>query len=91
MSIFPDEPNTEEREEQLPQDGQTPFRPADDTDDPAVRPLDDTHQVTDTNLDPQEVYDEGYGGAAEAGEPNAGNTVVGYDPDADKRRSINEE
>lgn len=94
------EPNDEERLEQLPQDGATPFAPADDSSDDAAldsdqreasRTLDDTHQVTDTNLDDQEVYDEGYSGAAEASEPNAGDAVIGYNPDADKRRSEAEE
>jgi hypothetical protein len=100
MSIFPDEPSQEEAMEQLPEDNETPFRPADDV--PSGVPatdldapdrtepaggLDDTHQVTDTNLDPHEIYDEGYSGAAEASEPNAGDAVVGYDPEKDQRRA----
>ena len=96
MSIFPDEPSDEDRLEQLPDDGATPFRPADDNTSDATdevdrrmqsSTIDDTHQVTDTNLDPHEIYDEGYAGAAEASEPNAGNTVVGYDPAKDQRRT----
>lgn len=96
MSIFPDEPVDEDRLEQLPEDGATPFRPADDVSGEATdgierreasSVLDDTHQVTDTNLDPDEIYQEGYAGAAEASEPNAGNTVVGYDPEKDQRRT----
>lgn len=63
----PDEPNDEERLEQLPGDEETPFRPAppsrDDTrpaDDAAqATPPDDTHPVTDTDVDQQELYDEG--------------------------------
>jgi len=47
--------------------------------------LEPTHQVTDTNVDPQEVYDEGLSGAAEASEPNAGNAVVNYNPETDQR------
>ncbi|HYH74679.1 MAG TPA: hypothetical protein VD735_01835 [Candidatus Saccharimonadales bacterium] len=84
MSIFPDEPSAEEQLDQLPNDGTTPFRPADDIGDDGA---DDTHQVTDTNLDPHEIYDEGYAGAAEASEPNAGNAVVGYDATKDQRRT----
>lgn len=80
MSIFPDEPNDEERQEKLPQDYDTPFRPADEDD------IDDTHQVTDTNLDPEEQYDEGVSGAAEASEPNPGSAVLGYDPSKDQRK-----
>jgi hypothetical protein len=88
--MLPDEPNDEERQEQLPEDGQTPFRPADpprddtlpadDSGQPPASTLDDTHPVTDTNIDPQEQYDEGIAGAAEAEEPNAANTVIGYEP-----------
>jgi hypothetical protein len=50
--------------------------------------LDDTHQATDSasDIDTQELYDEGLAGAAEAEEPNAGNTVVGYDPEKDQRK-----
>lgn len=96
MSIFPDEPADEDRLEQLPEDHETPFRPAEDASDDAALDveqrqaggvLDDTHQVTDTNLDPQEIYDEGYAGAAEASEPNAGNAVIDYNPDEDSRRA----
>lgn len=81
----------------LPEDNDTPFSPPDspvnDTTDQTVgrevenTKLDSTHQATDsaTNIDPHEEYDEGLSGAAEAGEPNAGNTVVDYDPDKDQR------
>jgi hypothetical protein len=95
MSIMPDL-SDEERRDQLPEDNDSPFRPADDDagypgDDPdrrqASAAIDDTHQATDTNLDPQEIYDEGYAGAAEASEPNAGNSVVDYHPEADSRRT----
>jgi hypothetical protein len=86
----PDEPNAEERLQELPQDNGTPFQPAPPAPDDATQTdqqvenarLDDTHQVTDTNIDPHELYDEGVSGAAEASEPNAGNAVVGYtEPD----------
>lgn len=86
----PDEPNDEERLQELPQDNGTPFQPAtptrDDTgpvdDDLQAddNKLDDTHPVTDTNVDPQELYDEGLPGAAEAHEPNPGDDVVDYTP-----------
>jgi hypothetical protein len=91
--MLPDEPVEEERQEELPQDnGQTPFRPADpgrdDTrqaDDPAqtdAAQLDDTHPLTDTNVDSHEQYDEGLTDAAEAPrDPAANDTVVGYNPD----------
>jgi hypothetical protein len=84
----PVEPNDEEKQEQLPEDGQTPFRPADpprdDTQPPdatgqqAASTIDPTHPVTDTNVQPEETYDEGVSGAAEAAEPNAGNAVTDY-------------
>lgn len=54
----------------------------------AAGKLDPTHQATDsaTDIDSHQLYDEGLAGAAEASEPNAGNTVVGYDPDKDQRK-----
>jgi hypothetical protein len=63
----PDEPNDEERQEELPEDNGTPFQPASPTRDdtkPADdysqgQPADDTHPVTDTDVDDQELYDEG--------------------------------
>jgi hypothetical protein len=86
----PDEPNDEERLEELPEDNGTPFQPAppsrDDTgaldnnlqaDD---NKLDDTHPITDTDIDQQELYDEGLPGAVEAHEPNPGDDVVSYTP-----------
>jgi hypothetical protein len=73
-----DEPNDEERLEELPQDNGTPFQPAppsrddeiDLDDDDQGRELDDTHPATDSNIDAQELYDEGLSGAAEAQEPH---------------------
>ncbi len=81
----------------LPQDNTTPFSdPTDPIADSAaglgVREqqsiLDPTHQATDsaTNIDPHQEYDEGLAGAAEASEPNAGNSVVDYNPEDDQRR-----
>jgi hypothetical protein len=81
---------------QQPQDNDTPFsQPTDPISDAAadvdVREqsdrLDDTHQVTDTNVDSHETYDEGLSGAAEAEEPNAGNSVTGYTPPDDQQGS----
>lgn len=87
--MLPDEPTDEDRLEQLPQDGDTPFRPAppsrddalaaDNDDQPTDGDVNDTHPATDTNIDLQELYDEGVDGAAEIAEPNAGNDVVGYE------------
>ena len=87
--MLPDEPTDEERQEELPQDNGTPFQPATPnpapagTADPVTQAndgsqLNDTHPVTDTNVQPEESYDEGVSGAAEAAEPNAGNTVTDY-------------
>jgi hypothetical protein len=83
--------------EPLAEDKAMPFSPPtspveDATVDPAVQQdssqLDPTHQATDnaSDIDSQQLYDEGLAGAAEASEPNAGNTVVSYDPDADQRK-----
>lgn len=71
----PDEPNQEEEQEELPEDGDTPFRPA-------AKSGDDTHPSTDDGLQPEELYDTGLN----VQEPNAGNAVEGYDPAKDGRR-----
>ena len=90
MAVFPDEPNDEERKEKLPEDYDTPFRPADDIpDDDDDFP--DTHQVTDTDLDDDDEYDEGLEDAAGAHEPNSGSAVLGYDPSKDQRRKKQDE
>lgn len=70
----PDEPNEEEELEKLPEDGETPFRPA-----PGSR--DDTYPTTDADLDQTEIYQEGI----HIEEPNAGNAVKGYDAAKDHR------
>jgi hypothetical protein len=83
--------------EPLEEDNAMPFSPPSDsvqdpTADVDVREeqgkLNPLHQATDnaTDIDSQQLYDEGLAGAAEASEPNAGNTVIGYDPDKDQRR-----
>jgi hypothetical protein len=91
----PDEPNDEERLEELPGDsGQTPFRPADPPRDDTLPPddsgqpgatsraaSDDTHPDGDTDVDRQELYDAGEASAAAgADEPHDDTTVTGYNP-----------
>ena len=48
--------------------------------------VDDTHPDTDDGMEDQERYDAGDSAASGANEPNAGNTVIGYDPTNDHRR-----
>ena len=90
----PDEPTAEEQQQQLPQDNGTPFQPAAPGPDPTGTvndppaqaatdgTLDDTHPATDTNIQPQQAYDEGVAGASQASEPNSGNAVTDYTPPA---------
>lgn len=97
MAFIPqdDEPQEDKLGQELPEDNATPFSP------PATPPgdsndssgqvsqtptLDDTHQVTDSNVDASEVYDQNMPGAAQASEPNAGNAVTDYNPEEDERR-----
>lgn len=89
----PDEPNDEEKIEELPEDLGTPFQSSDETpearvlDADAIHPdqgkLSSTHPATDTNIQLEELYDEGVSGAAEAGEPNVEDEVIGYTPRRD--------
>ncbi|HET7320507.1 MAG TPA: hypothetical protein VFI84_02900 [Candidatus Saccharimonadales bacterium] len=90
----PDEPTDEERQQELPQDNGTPFQPAPPSPDPtgssdpvvqagSDSTLDDTHPATDSGIQPEEQYDEGVAGAAEAQEPNAGNATASFSPPAD--------
>ena len=86
----PDEPNDEERQEELPQDNQTPFQPADPPRNDAIPPddsgqpgataqFDDTHPNTDTDVDQQELYDAGKSAASSgASEPHDNPDVRGY-------------
>lgn len=63
----------------LPQDTGSPANDPDDI--PASDgELNVEHPATDTNIQPEEQYDEGASGAAEAVEPNAGNAVEDYNP-----------
>lgn len=93
----PDEPNDEERLEQLPEDGETPFRPAgpnpaDATGDAVTRgnrakQPGSTYPQGDANVQEEEMYDAGEAaGMGVPEEPNAGNAVVDYHPDQDQRR-----
>ncbi len=92
----PDEPDDEEKLEELPDDIDTPFSLPDepevdiaDANSPHLkRPLlDSTYPETDTNIELEELYDEGIAGAAEAEEPNAADTVIGYQKPAAKTDS----
>jgi hypothetical protein len=58
----------------------------DHTNDDDTGALGADHPSTDTNIQAEELYDEGIAGAAEAGEPNAESDVLGYDPNQDVRR-----
>lgn len=61
-------PASDDPVQPLPQDGAPPFAP------PTDIPGDDLppdHPVTDTNVQPEEVYDEGISGAAEASDPSS--------------------
>lgn len=73
----PDEPTKEEQLEELPNDFDTPFSIPDDGGDP-------THPQTDTNVELNELYQEGInGGGRETTAPDD-NDVAAYDPDKDK-------
>lgn len=87
MPLPIDEPNDEEELEQEVNDFDTPFSPPDEKrvdiedwdEELGTRfDLDPTHPITDTNIELEELYDEGISGAAEASEPNAGDAVIGY-------------
>lgn len=92
--MFPDEPTDEEKLEELPEDNEPPFRPATNSQgDPATSvpenrarqaDLRDTHPATDTNIQPEELYEEGISGAAEVSAPNASDNVVRYNPPEDE-------
>jgi hypothetical protein len=93
MVLPPPEPNDEEELEELPEDHDTPFSPPDDSqpsddatgDNQQQGTIDPTHPATDTNIEEEELYDEGLSGAAEAEEPKTADTVVGYHkPGSDK-------
>lgn len=97
MGLPIDEPNEEERLEQLPEDYATPFSLPDDSDvtiaDTAEatrsRPvLDDTHPSTDSNFEISEAYHSGRASTAGAEEPNAGDEVIGYRVQATKHGAV---
>ena len=74
--MFPDEPTDEERLEELAEDNETPFRPADDN----TETIPDDHPQTDTNVQPEEQYDEGVSGAAEVEDDSSQSAVADYNP-----------
>ncbi|HET6924411.1 MAG TPA: hypothetical protein VFH39_01100 [Candidatus Saccharimonadales bacterium] len=85
--MLPDEPTDEERLEELPEDNETPFSAADseldDTertsgDGAVTQHVDDTHPVTDTDVQREDVYENGLADAAEAGEQPQKGAVLGY-------------
>lgn len=79
----PDEPNDEERLEELPEDNETPFQPAAQR--AGAPTVDDTHPDTDTDIDKQELYDAGKAAAASgADEPHDDTTVVNYEDPKEK-------
>jgi hypothetical protein len=75
-----------QKEEHLPEDYDTPASEPDDAKDEFT----DQHPVLDDSRDSQEIYDEGDDDAAvdSLGSNVRTNnpTVLGYDPDKDKRR-----
>ena len=73
MVLMPDEPHDDDAIQKLPEDNETPFRPA--TDILGQARFDDTHPNTDSDVQPEEQYDEGTAQASGA-QP----TVTGYTP-----------
>lgn len=74
----PDEPTTDESQQNLPQDGGTPAEPATPpvgdntpTDGSQTPPVDDTSPATDTGVDATEANDEGVSGTVETQTPGA--------------------
>src|SRR3712207_2710239 len=94
----PDLEDDENNVQPLSEDNTSPFSPptdpindvTDGTDREANATIDPTHQATDSNIEMEEVYDEGLSGAAEAMEPNAGSAVTGYTPPANNLNSSSE-
>lgn len=90
----PDEPTDEERLQELPEDNETPFQPADpnpsatgNTTDPVVASaggsdIPDDHPQTDSNIEAPELYDEGISGAAETEDTSGQSAVVDFTPPA---------
>jgi hypothetical protein len=84
----PDEPNDEEKLEELEEDNQTPFSAPDPSrEDPAISEQDsedqftapkknDDRPLTDDLMDTTEYYNEG----VSTDEPNQGNSVVDFKP-----------
>ena len=72
---MPPDENDEERLEKLAGDSSRPFGPP-----PDASEAHPTRPETDSNIDTTEFYQEGIDGAAGIEEPNADDTVVGFDP-----------
>jgi hypothetical protein len=66
------------RDEELEEDNDTPFTPPDDVDDD----LSDQAQQGDTNIDPHQMYDEGFSSATEE-KPREDTIVTSFDEDSD--------
>lgn len=83
--------NSDDNIKPLPEDNDPPFSPpsppVDDDDDDMPDKLDDTHPATDTNIQPEEVYEEGLSGAAEVKEPSEKEATGNYSPEEDKSAS----
>lgn len=90
--MLPDDPNEEESQEELPEDNETPFRPAGTSRDPDIeeadddkqpyKEADDTRPETDSGVQSEELYDSGVGPASSIDDPKNGG-VVGYSPPSD--------
>ncbi len=66
-----------------PPGSDNPILPLPKEEDPLFSPPSDVlvdlppdHPVTDTNVQPEEIYDEGISGAAEASDPSANHPVI---------------
>lgn len=89
------EPTNDDANQPIPQNSQTSSdqyaaNPAGSDDPGASTPkkvLDDTHPATDTAVDPDELYEEGLPGAAEAAEPNMTDVARGYHASPDDPNS----
>jgi len=83
--MLPDEPNDEERLEEVDNDdNSTPFQAADDVADDGI---DDTHPATDSEAQPEEIYNSGQSAASNMAEPNQDSDVLDYNPENDQRKN----
>ncbi|MBA2279176.1 hypothetical protein H0V99_01920 [Candidatus Saccharibacteria bacterium] len=93
-----DEDLQKDAQSPLEEDNDTPFSEPDDTKDDLTEDelkdldsgeLDDTHPNSDSGIQPEEKYDEGLSGAAEAEEPNGDSAVVDMDVDNEEDEDDN--